>query len=96
MENYRETLRILNECAELIAAAIIKKTHPCKDDISENEAKKRYGSKWLKRRREMGLIERNYIGNRIIYSIHELECVKAAEKEYEVDFERIYRHKGGE
>ena len=96
MEKYRETLRLLNESAELIVAAIIKKTRPCRDDISENEAKKRYGARWLKRRKEMGVVKGNYIGNRIIYSVHELECIRVAEKEFEADFDRIYRHKGGE
>ena len=94
---YGDTIRVIEECTELVILAIAKKTCPVKDDLSEHQAYELYGRKWLKTRVAWKVIARHRIGNRIIYSRHEIECVKAAEKDYSADFDRIYRqNEGGE
>lgn len=88
MEINEETLDVMRRCADLIADAIIKKTCPCQDDISENQAKERYGSRWLKIYKERKSISHSIIGGRIVYSIHELNCLRAAERD---NYETIMR-----
>ena len=88
MEINEETLDVMRRCADLIADAIIKKTCPCQDDISENQAKERYGSRWLKICKERKSIKHCLIGGRIVYSIHELNCLRAAERD---NYETIMR-----
>ena len=96
MELYGEGLQFLKQCSNLVIAAIIKKTWPSKDDITERQAKERYGTKWIHSRKRSKAIETHRNGRWIVYSIHEIECVLAAEKDYEKDFMRIYRPEGGE
>lgn len=47
METNEQNLTALVGCIELVADAIVKKTCPYMDEISENQAKARYGSKWI-------------------------------------------------
>ena len=91
MEIREETIQVLNECLDLVTAAILKKTAPCKDDISEHQAGLRYDRKWLRHRRKQGYIKAHRIGNRILYSVFEIECQRLAEKDYSDAFDRIYR-----
>jgi hypothetical protein len=81
-----QTVKTLMEQAEmlsdLVADAIIKKTAPIKDDMSERQAEKAYGARWLRRMREQGLAIPNYIGNRTVYSRHKLDCLRAAERQH--------------
>lgn len=67
---------------ELIADAVLRKTHPAADEMSENEAQKAYGTRWLNRMRDSGLAEFTRRGNRKIYSRHQLDCLRAAETEH--------------
>lgn len=80
-----ESVRTLMEQAEtfsnLVADAIIKRTNPVKDDISEREAKAAYGTRWLRQMKEKGLARSARIGGRVIYSRHQLDCLRAAERE---------------
>lgn len=69
------------QVSELIAGAIIKKMKPVDDELSENEAQKAYGTRWLNRMRDAGLAQFARIGNKKVYSRHQLDCLKAAERE---------------
>lgn len=81
-----ETIRDLMEQAEtfsnLVADAILKRTNPVKDDLSEREAKAAYGTRWLRRMREEGLAESHRIGGKVVYSRHQLDCLRAAERQH--------------
>lgn len=81
-----ETIRSLMEQAEtfsnLVADAILKRTSPVKDDMSEREAKAAYGTRWLRQKREEGLADAHRIGGRMIYSRHQLDCLRAAERQH--------------
>lgn len=66
--------------SELVADAILKKTAPVKDDMSERQAMSAYGSKWLRRMREDGLAVPHRIGGKVLYSRHQLDCLRAAER----------------
>lgn len=80
-----ETVRSLMEQAEafsnLVADAIIKRTSPVKDDLSERQAQAAYGSKWLRKVKESGLAEYHRIGGKVIYSRHQLDCIREAERQ---------------
>ena len=80
------TVHDLMEQAEtisnLVADAILKRTSPVKDDMSEREARRAYGTRWLKAMREKGLADAHRIGGRWIYSRHQLDCLRAAEREH--------------
>lgn len=78
MEAHEITLGALELCSDLIADAIVKKTCPRKDGISELEAKRRYGAKWLRENNRRGIIKPFRMGGRIVYSVHELDCAVAA------------------
>lgn len=81
-----ETIRSLMEDAmtfsNLVADAILKRTAPVKDDMSEREAKAAYGTRWLRQMREAGLADAHRIGGRMIYSRHQLDCLRAAERQH--------------
>ena len=80
-----ETVRSLMEQAEafsnLVADAIIKRTSPVKDDLSERQAQAAYGTRWLRKVRESGLAECHRIGGKLIYSRHLLDCIREAERQ---------------
>lgn len=77
-----ETLaRDYAQLSELIADAILRRTSPVSDEISESEAQKAYGTRWLNRMRDGGLAEYSRCGNKKLYSRHQLDCLKAAERE---------------
>ena len=66
--------------SELIADAIIKKMQPVKDDLTESQARKAYGVRWLNRMVESGHAEYHWIGSRKIFSRHQLDCLRTAER----------------
>ena len=94
MEVNEETLVVLSRCIDLIADAIVKKTCPCQDDISENQARERYGSRWLKICKERKSISHAHVGGRIVYSIHELNCLRMAERDNYETVMRLIGKKG--
>jgi len=81
MESVKQIMNELEQCSDLIAEAIIKKTQPYEDDISENQARKAYGAKWLRKMKAEGLAKHARVGSRTIYSRHQLDCLRAAERE---------------
>lgn len=81
MESVRDIMQELESCSNLIAEAIIRKTNPYSDDISENQARKAYGIKWLRKMKAEGLAKYARVGGRVLYSRHQLDCLRAAERE---------------
>ena len=81
MSNMRERIADYEALSELIADAIIKKTMPIKDDISELQARKSYGYAWLNKMVKYGVAQRKRIGGRWVYSRHQLDAIRAAERE---------------
>lgn len=71
----------LAEYSDIIADAILKKTAPVKDDITESQARQCYGARWLKRMKDDGLAEWHRVGGRVLYSRHQLDCLRAAERQ---------------
>ncbi len=70
------------ELSEVIADAILRRTSPVSDELSEAEAKKAYGTRWLNRMRDEGLAKFRWKGNKKIFSRHQLDCLLYAEKEH--------------
>ncbi len=68
--------------SNLIADAIIKKTAPIRDDLSEREAKKAYGARWLMAMKEKGLADVYRVRGKWVYSRHQLDCLRAAERQH--------------
>lgn len=66
--------------SDLIADAIVKRTCPVEDEISTSEAYALYGRRWVEDHLRTGLLHRSAIGNRLVYSRHELECLRASER----------------
>ena len=81
MESVKHIMNELGQCSNLIADAIIRKTSPCEDDISENQARQLYGDKWIRKMKRLGLAKYTKIGGRNIYSRHQLNCLREAERE---------------
>lgn len=94
MEIHEITLRAIDVCTELVADAIIKRTHPMRDDISEREARKRYGTRWLRIQKQKGILHPAYVGRRVVYSRHELDCAVAAGKENYLEVMKSIRKDG--
>lgn len=82
MEELSHILGNYMKISELIADVIIKRVWPCKDDLSESQAKKAYGVRWIRHYKERNMTDHHYIGGRIIYSRHRLDCLRAAEREH--------------
>lgn len=68
--------------SELIADAIIKRTQPMKDDMSERQAEKAYGTRWLRAMTQRGLAEWHRVGGRKVFSRHQLDCLRQAERRH--------------
>lgn len=86
MESIRDIMTQLESCSNLIADAIIRKTLPCEDDISEHQAKKAYGVRWIIKMRKYGLADAHRVGGRILYSRHQLNCLREAERQHDEIF----------
>lgn len=70
----------LMSCTDIIAAAIIRQTYPVKDELSERQAQKMFGSRWLMARKDDGSAEYHCSAGKNIYSRHQLMCLKEAER----------------
>ena len=81
MESVKHIMNELEQCSNLIADAIIRKTSPHEDDITERQAKEAYGDKWLRKMKGLGLAKYTKIGGRNIYSRHQLNCLRQAERD---------------
>lgn len=81
MESVKTIMNELELCSNLIADAIIRKISPHEDDISERQAKEAYGDKWIRKMKSLGLAKYAKIGGRNVYSRHQLDCLRQAERE---------------
>lgn len=70
----------LMSCTDIIAAAIIRQTYPVKDELSERQAQKMFGFRWLMARKDDGSAEYHCSAGKNIYSRHQLMCLKEAER----------------
>ena len=77
-EKYKEKIVLV---AEMVADRIIRECIPMEDEISENQARKAYGIKWLRKMKAEGLAKYARVGGRVLYSRHQLDCLRAAERE---------------
>ena len=86
MDNYptvSELMASLEAISDLIADSIIKKVMPVQDDITENQAKKAYGDRWIQKMKRYGLAKSCRVGSRIIYSRSQLDALRIAERDHE-------------
>lgn len=81
METIRELVEQAEMFSNLVADAILRRTAPVHDDLSEREAKAAYGTRWLSKAKAAGLAQSHRIGGKIIYSRHQLDCIRAAERQ---------------
>lgn len=74
----------LLELADLFAAAVVKRTNPIKDEITQRQARKEFGAVWLKNQEERNRVKGRRKGSHenspIVYSRLELIAVREAEK----------------
>lgn len=74
-----EILDQVPEFAKCLALELGKIMEPHKDEISTNEAYRRYGRGWVDRYTKVGQLHPQFHGGKKMYSISELERVKAKE-----------------
>lgn len=67
------------EFSRLVALELQSLLNPYQDEISTNEAYKRYGRSWVEKYTGLGELHPKTHGIKRIYSISELERVKAKE-----------------
>jgi hypothetical protein len=67
------------EFARLVALELKRNLEPHEDEISQNEAWKRYGRGWIVKLTERGLLHPICHANKRCYSISECERMKAKE-----------------
>jgi hypothetical protein len=69
------------EFARLVALEIRSILSPHEDEISTNEAYRRYGRSWVEKWTSLKQLHPQYHGSKKVYSVSELERVKAKENE---------------
>ena len=69
------------EFARLVALEIQRNINPHMDEISTNEAHRRYGRSWVEKWTSLGQLHPKTHGVKRLYSVSELERVKAKENE---------------
>lgn len=74
-----EILDQVPEFAKCLALELNRLAEPHKDAISTNEAGRRYGRRWIERYTKIGQLNPWIHGGKKMYSISEIERVKAKE-----------------
>ena len=74
-----EILDQVPEFAQCVALELKKLMSPHEDDISTREAYTRYGRAWIDKYTDLDQLHPLYRGNKKIYSISEIERVRAKE-----------------
>ena len=80
MDSIKQIMGEYERISELVADAFIRRVAPIEDDISENQARKAYGARWLRKMKADGLAKYARVGGRVLYSRHQLNCRRAAER----------------
>lgn len=74
-----EILDQVPEFARCVALELNKILEPHKDEITTNEAYRRYGRSWVEKYTNLGHLHPFYRGRRKFYSISELSRIEAKE-----------------
>lgn len=82
MESVRSIMEDVEVFSTLVADAILKRTAPVKDELSTREARAAYGTRWLREVTEAGLVQAYTDGNRKVFSRHQLDCLRAAQRQH--------------
>lgn len=80
MDSIGNIFHDLMTASDLIADAIIKRTRPLEDELSTSEAYALYGRRWVEERLRQGFLHRSRISNRLVFSRHELKCLRVSER----------------
>ena len=81
MENYIDVKKRLMLISEQAADAIIRRCMPLSDELSENQARKLYGDKWLRKKKREGQAHWRQEGIKTVYSRSELDELRRQERE---------------
>ena len=81
MEHYVEVKKRLMFISEMAADVIIRRCIPMEDELSENQARRLYGDKWLRKKKREGLAHWQRKGIKSVYSRAELDKLRAQERE---------------
>lgn len=81
MEDIKNRFTSILEYSEVLAAAILKKMDPLKDEISQSEAYRLFGAGFVKEGRRLFNFTVKHIGNKTVYSRHELIAARESLKE---------------
>lgn len=72
------------ELADVFAEAVVKRTHPVEDELTQRQARKEFGAVWLKHHEERGRVKGHRKGmhgnSPIVYSRVDLMALKEAER----------------
>ena len=77
-EKYKERIVLVSE---MVADRIIRECIPLEDEISENQARKLYGDKWLRRQKRYKIAHWRKVGTRTMYSRKDLDGIRQQERE---------------
>jgi hypothetical protein len=79
MNSLRLTAFELQNMLSPVADIIIKKTMPCKDELTMHQAQRKYTRRWVDHHVKEGNIVPVRRGNRMVVSNADLSCLWAAE-----------------
>lgn len=74
-----DIIGMVPELARLIVLEMQKINNPQSDEISTNEAHRRFGRRWVVEHTKAGNLKRVYRGNRKFYSISQCEWLREME-----------------
>lgn len=74
--------QMMTQMTDAIADAVVKRTTPQQDDISEREAFRQFGRYWVTQMAKADLIHPYRVGGKKIYSRHELDTVRLTQRTY--------------
>jgi hypothetical protein len=81
MDNYLDVKKRLMLISDAAADALIRRCMPMEDGISENQARKLYGDKWVRKMKREGLVHLRREGIKTVYSRCELDRLRRQERE---------------
>ena len=81
MDNYMKIKKRLMQISETAADGIIRRCMPMEDEISESEARRLYGDKWVRKLKKDGRAHWHRKGTMTAYSRAELDRLRQEESE---------------
>lgn len=83
-DRLRSRMQEIVDMADFVAMAILRRTQPASDEISQREAFRTYGYGWIKLMSDRGLLESKRKGRArnspIVYSRFQIEALREAER----------------